>query len=143
MVGGKCYFICQQTVIVLFVCSSKAVLINEFAERIPSQVDDRRSVTTLDLHKLKAANPQWTHILLRTLKTYKPVCIYNILTLTLLVIIFIFWRYVSSYLTSTFTAKNAICKCECPNGTPTPFSILSTKLLREARLCICSYPVRP
>lgn len=58
--------------------STNAIHINEFAERIPSQDENKRSVVTLDLHKLKAANPKWTHVLLRTLITNQKVYGFNI-----------------------------------------------------------------
>lgn len=57
----------------VFIFSSKATLINEFAERIPTKDENERSVVTLDLQKLREANPRWTHVLLRTVKTNKKV----------------------------------------------------------------------
>lgn len=52
--------------------STSATVISQNLTKLPSQ-DGERYYLQLDLHKIKAENPTWTHVLLRLLPTDRPV----------------------------------------------------------------------
>lgn len=50
---------------------TNAILLSNYSKKIPSELGDRITVS-LNLHKIKANNPKWTHILLRFSPSREP-----------------------------------------------------------------------
>ncbi|CAM6031630.1 unnamed protein product, partial [Sphagnum compactum] len=50
---------------------SKAVSLSQYAKTFPS-LRHKRIIFVMDLHKMQAKNPKWTHLILRTLPTKDP-----------------------------------------------------------------------
>jgi glycosylphosphatidylinositol deacylase len=57
-------------------CSTFAVPLTQYIKKSPSLSQKERKVVKIDLHQMKQAHPDWTHVLLKILPSKEPLQYY-------------------------------------------------------------------